>query len=388
MTNNIVFVIIGQIHKNITLTSIMFDFYGTNTEQCIIEADTWEEGYILANRTDSTHAVFVSSGTVFTNVIKFLEELNKYPHYGLVGHIVDPKNENAFWLHKQCLYLDLSLFDVEDFSVQDFVSIEPIRSPNNIHHDYTPTWLRPSTNTRQYRGQHFGERLIAKQLAAGRPVVNFHQNLRQHKTYCYKQEDVDQYLKDQQDYIELAEKQLWVFNNENYKIYNVHDTLICPASGLYWILHLISTDVKLIKLVDISKTQIQFAKDLWTFWDGLNYGKFVSNFICQYKIKHFHLDNPKIGKLDRIKLLKPSTLIDSVNNIFQQQCHRNNINNFAVKWQAAKNKNIEFYNRDIIDFLKEDNNQSDVWLSNIPDYKYTLLKHQYTKLINEHHTKN
>ena len=87
MTKKIVFVIIGQIHKNITLTSIMFDYYGTDTKQCIIEADTWEEGYILAKRTDSTHAVFVSSGTVFKNMIKFLEELNKYPHYGLVGHI-------------------------------------------------------------------------------------------------------------------------------------------------------------------------------------------------------------------------------------------------------------------------------------------------------------
>ena len=111
MTNKIVFVIIGQIHKNITLTSIMFDYYGTDTKQCIIEADTWEEGYIRATRTGSTHAVFVSSGTVFTDVIKFLEKLNKYPHYGLVGHIVDPKNDNAYiWIY---LYSMLKIFQFE-----------------------------------------------------------------------------------------------------------------------------------------------------------------------------------------------------------------------------------------------------------------------------------
>lgn len=387
MTNKTVFVVVGDVNKNLTLTSLMFDYYGRATGLSVIKADTWEAGYDLAIAENGTHALFVSAGTVFSDVMEFLKRLDNYPNYGLVGHIVDPLNHDAFWLHEQCLYLDLSLFSADDFVIQDFSSTEPIRSPLNIHDDYTPLWLKPSSITNQYIGKRFGERLIAKQLSTGRPVVNFHQSLRQHKTYFYKQEDFDRYLSTQQEYIQLAENQLWVFNNETYKVYNIHDTLICPAAGLYWMLHLVATEIQSIKLVDISKPQIQFAKELWKYWDGNNYGQFVADFIKQNKIQHFNLEDPYISKLDRIKLLKPSTLIDRVNATFQRQCQLYDIKDFAVNWQRVKTKNVDFYNRDIIDFLSEDNKQSDVWLSNILDYKYTLLKHQDIELTNEHHTK-
>ena len=387
MTNKTVVVVAGKVNENLTLTSLMFDYYGKTTGISVIKADSWKSGYNIARAEDNTHALFVSAGTIFTDIKAFLQQLNNYPNYGLVGHIVDPLNHDAFWLHQQCLYLDLSLFDADDFDIQDFSSIEPVRSPANIHDEYTPLWLRPSRITRQYIGKRFGERLIAKQLSSGRPVVNFHQSLRQYKTYCYKQEDFDQYLSTQEEYIKLAENQLWVFNNEPYKVYNVHDELICPGSGLYWMFHLAATDIKSVRLVDISKTQIQFVKELWKNWNGNNYGQFVSDFIKQNKIQHFNLEDPDISKLERIKLLKPSTLIDRINTTFDKQCQLHNIQDFAVNWQLAKNKNVDFYNRDIVDFLLEDNTQSDVWLSNILNYKYTLLKHQNFKLINEHHTK-
>lgn len=387
MTNKIVFVVIGEVNKNLTLTSLMFDYYGKATEFSVITADSWRSGYNMARAQGNTHALFVSAGTVFTDLKAFLQQLENYPNYGLVGHIVDPLNHDAFWLHQQCLYLDLSLFDADDFNIQDFKSVKPVRSTANIHDDYTPLWLKPSTITTHYIGKRFGERLIAKQLSAGRPIVNFNQSLRQYKTYCYKQENVDQYLTDQEEYIKLAENQLWIFNNESYQIYNVHDTLICPASGLYWMFHLVASEIQTIKLVDISRPQIQFAKKLWEEWNGSDYGQFVSDFIKQNNIKHFNLEDPNISKLDRIKLLKPSTLIDRVNATFEKQCQLHNIQDFSVKWQKIKNKNINFYNRDIVDFLLEDNKQSDVWLSNILSYKYTLLKHQNFKLTNEHHTK-
>lgn len=387
MNKKIVLVVIGDENKNLTLTSLMFDYYGKDSGLSVIAADSWKQGYILASSDKNTHALFVAAGTIFTDIVEFLKLLDAYPNYGLVGHIVDPQNHEAFWLHNQCLYLDLSLFNADDFDIKDFSSVTPIRSPVNIHDEYTPLWLKPSATVTQYTGNRSGERLIAKQLSAGRPVVNFHQSLRQYKIYCYKQEDFDRYLSTQEEYIKLAENQLWIFNNESYQIYNVHDTLICPASGLYWMFHLVASEIQTIKLVDISRPQIQFAKKLWEEWDGSNYGQFVSNFIKQNNIKHFNLEDPNISKLDKIKLLKPSTLIDRVNTTFEKQCQLYNVQDFAVKWQKIKNKNVNFYNRDIVDFLLEDNNESDVWLSNILSYKYTLLKHQNFKLTNEYHTK-
>jgi hypothetical protein len=43
----------------------------------------------------------------------------------------------------------------------------------------------------------------------------------------------------------------------------------------------------------------------------------------------------------------------------------------------------------IIDFLKTASGEFDIWLSNILDYKYTMLKHSITELqLYEHYTKS
>jgi hypothetical protein len=62
---------------------------------------------------------------------------------------------------------------------------------------------------------------------------------------------------------------------------------------------------------------------------------------------------------------------------------------FSIRWQKDKTKQIKFYNQDIIDFLKTASGEFDIWLSNILDYKYTMLKHSITELqLYEHYTKS
>jgi hypothetical protein len=63
MTKKIAFVVVGDVNKNLTLTSLMFDYYGKTTGISVIKADSWKSGYNIARAGDNTHALFVSAGT-------------------------------------------------------------------------------------------------------------------------------------------------------------------------------------------------------------------------------------------------------------------------------------------------------------------------------------
>ena len=375
--NKLVFVILDGTYKNLSLASIKFDKFGNLTKHPIIECATWTEGFLKAQ--DYTHAVFLSSGTVFTDIKAFIDTLSNYPHQGLIGHITDRGN---YYLHPQCFLLELGQFTVDDFGTADY-SMSAIRSKKNIHHDYTPLWLRSGGEVKQYTGKNFGERLIAAQLARGKIVVNWNNTIRQFKQYLYTPDLADAYIQSQQDYFDLAENQLWVFNNEFITIDPKHSRLVTPASGLFWILNLINTKVNSIDLVDISRPQLQLAKELLDNWDGVDYGSFVYNFMKSNRIIHYNLENPNLTKQERVLLLKRSIFVDRVNTVFAKYAP----SNFATLWQKSKTKRVTCHNQDIIDFLKDTTGEFDIWLSNILDYKYTMLKHSITELRSyEHYT--
>jgi hypothetical protein len=376
---NLVFVILDGTYKNLSLASIRFEKFGSLTKYPIIECTSWVEGFLKAQ--DYSHIVFLSSGTVFTDIEKFINMLNNYPHQGLIGHITDNGN---FSLHPQCFLLETKLFTVDDFNVADY-DVSVIRSDKNIHHDYTPLWLRPGTEIKHYNGRDFGERLIAAQLSRGYIVVNWNNSIRQFKQYLYTSEQADAYIQSQQDYFDLAENQLWVLNNETIEAAPKHKHLVCPASGLFWMLNLINTKIESIDLVDISRPQLQLAKELLDKWDGVDYGTFVYDFIKRNQIVHYNLENPNLSKQERVLLLKRSVFVNRVNTIFAQHMPED----FSIRWQKDKTKQIKFYNQDIIDFLKTASGEFDIWLSNILNYKYTMLKHSITELqLYEHYTKS
>jgi len=353
------------------LASIKFDKFGNLTKYPVIECDSWQQGFLEAQQHYS-HAVFLSSGTVFTDTAEFLRILHNYPHQGLIGHITDKEN---YCLHPQCFLLELGAFSVDDFDIADY-SMSVIRSDKNIHHDYTPLWLRPGNEVTHYTGKNFGERLIAAQLARGKIVTNWNNAIRQFKQYLYTPELVDAYVQSQQDYFDLAENQLWVFNNETVTVAPQHDRLVTPASGLFWMLSLINIKTQSLDLVDISRPQLQLAKELLTNWDGTDYGSFVYDFMKRNRIVHYNLENPNLSKQERVLLLKRSVFVDRVNTVFEKHVPVD----FSARWQDAKTKTVKFHNQDIIDFLKTTTGSFDVWMSNILDYKYTMLKHSIVEL--------
>lgn len=361
---------------NQTLSTVKFDRYGTPTNINFITCESWVEGFIKARSLRYRFALFVNAGTVFLDINLFLEQLSQYPHKGLIGHIIDTKDPTRFFnLDEQCFFLDLDMFQKDDFTISSFVATLPQRSDTNLHDDYTPLWLTPNNSEQQsWSGTAFGEKLLARQLTRD-IVVNWNNTFRDNKNFLYNENAVQSWNNTQNGYTSLAENQLWVFNNEHIPIAN-KNKLLAPASGLCWIKNLIISPADKVDLVDISKPQLALAEQLWSIWDGINYGEFVFNFIKENKIIHINLDQPTMSDLDRIKLKSSKIFIETVNSIFEKQM--SNIVDFAEQWKEIKNKKqVTFVQADMVKLLPkylETTDEFNLWVSNILDYKYTLIK--------------
>ena len=171
---------------NQTLSTIKFGQFGAPTGINYIVCDHWVDGFSKAQELNYDYGIFVNSGTVFSDITEFTQQLLSYPHYGLIGHIIDPKDPQRFFnLDQQCFVLQLNKFDVEDFSTLEFTSPQAVRSETNLHDDYTPLWIKPKdSNLKVWPGVAFGERILAKQLNSG-VAVNFNNTLRDNKKFLY-----------------------------------------------------------------------------------------------------------------------------------------------------------------------------------------------------------
>lgn len=361
-------------HYNITLASVRFDKFGDVIDHVIITCDDWAEGMIRAKKAGHDHALFLDSGTVIADFDRFRDNLSRYPHYGLIGHLIWHKDQNLY-LDPQCWFVDLARFDVDDLT-RDLISHPtPTRSNKNIHDDHTPLWVSPGDGHVSYASDRFGQGLIARQLSDGRTVVNWNQTIRDIKHYIYPgncMEQLDGYFR---EYLDLASSQLWIFNNEPLKIIG-SPSLVTPASGLSWMINLLHPTTQRVQLVDISHRQIEFAHALWQEWDGTDYGQFCWNFITANDLQHWQLDRPDLSPIDRLKLKSPARFIQYVNEQFAQITAQVDLSDFASAWQRARSgKKVSFCRGNIVDLVLQDRLDSfdAIWTSNILDYKWTLL---------------
>jgi hypothetical protein len=194
----------------------------------------------------------------------------------------------------------------------------------------------------------------------------------------YREEIYQRWLESQQKYIDLAESQLWITNNQKL-FYKDTKHLISPASGLYWIMSAVTQDIDKITLVDISKNQIELATLLVNQWDGTNYSEFVFNFIKDKKLTHLQFDQP-LSPLERLQMQKKEYFCQRVDNLFQQQLDNVNLtkDEFQTKWANIKNILFNIINDNIVSQVNSGavtlDTTTTIWLSTILDYKYTWFK--------------
>jgi len=360
---------------NHTLASLQYEYWGTQVKRELIIVDNWKDGYQKAVSGGERYGLFINSGTVFQNFDQFLSLLDNYPHRGLIGHIVDPLNCEYFWLDDQCFYVDLSLITAESFDTGPSMAPVAVRSKQNIHHDYTPLMLSRGNGSRKISGVQFGEKLIAQVLEKTGTVVNWNQTSRMNKSFLYDLQQLERWKEFNKEYTQLAESQLWVFNNEEW-VPAITPTVTCPGSGMFWIFTILQPTVQCLNIVDISISQIKYTKSLWEDWDGNNFGEYVFDFIRNHNIQHLQLgDQRALTTEEQLKLKKRQLFVDRVNYEFKKQLEAHQIENFTEKWQASKHKTVNFYNKNIIDWVDQYGvPEGYTWKSNIDTYKYTLLK--------------
>jgi len=363
---------------NLTLSSIQFDKHGLFTKQQIIICNSWEEGLSEAQRHGYTQALFVNSGTVFTDWLSWKDLVNTYPHSGLIAHIIWYPGQHVE-LDEQCWFMNIEKAPKDVFNSSNVTYPLPIRSNENLHDDYTPLWIKSGPLHISHEVDGFGQSIIAHHFKNNNLIVNWNNNARDLKYFLYsgKPELVTQYKSKIKDYIDLAESQLWILNNESISVVNA-SSLLTPGSGLFWVLNIISDATSQMQITDISKTQITFCESLWNKWDGIDYGQFAWEFIKKYKLQHYQIDNPNLTKLEQLKLRKETIFVEYVNSRVDQLLDDIGLTQaqFQHKWKyATQNKKIKFSNDNLIDWvLTNGSNDYDyIWTTNILSYKWTLL---------------
>lgn len=368
---------------NQTLASVCYDPYGSKTNQDLIICDDWIDGFEQAKKSGSRRVLFIDSGTVFFNWAQWIQALERYPHRGLIGHIVWKKTQDTYpWLHPQCWYIEGDLIDATSWTNSSLSSPSPLASDQNIHDDYTPLYLKPDKDEHlSCQTSKFGQNLIAAQLSRQRPVVNWNQKMRGLKHYLYADDPSQQEIwkQSQQEYLELAENQFWILNNEIIQVLPGRRQL-SPAAGLHWIINICHPDVDEIKVVDISVQQVEFAQHLWHHWDGEDYGQQVINFIQSKKLTHYEIDRPNLDPLERLKLKNRSYLKKYVNEKFGELTGYD----FKQKWQIAQQtKTVTFCVENLVRCVLDQGmlDSDSIWLSNILDYKWTMLNSTRDEII-------
>lgn len=216
-----------------------------------------------------THAVVFSTGTEFINGRSFfsaVEELVKTDFF-IAGHILDRK-EAYYELHHQCYVINLSKYKelgCPAVGKQDLGSahkqLEPMRSVENIHDDYTPTHISCGAVNTQYSHKMHGWNILSTAFANNFPVVVFNAKIRNNKKHYYP-ENQTEFLKHVQ----------WAYQRYNYcstefvhkehteeitATSNNYDQIITPASG-NWFLSCVGSKPLHVIMYDYNEKSLEY----------------------------------------------------------------------------------------------------------------------------------
>jgi hypothetical protein len=156
---------------------------------------------------DYEYCVVFSPGTEFINGDKFFTELESYldKDFFIMGHILD-RNEAYYELHHQCYVINLKYYkqyNCPDIGKQILGSkhrqTKPHRSNDNIHDDYTPSWVSGGEDETDYSHKMHGHNILSIAFDNDIPVLVFDEPFRQNKKHYYP-ENIDVFL-DQINYI-------------------------------------------------------------------------------------------------------------------------------------------------------------------------------------------
>ena len=149
-------------------------------------------------------AIVISAGTEFINGNTFFE--NHPKEYDLIAHILDG-GDAYYGIHPQCFSINLSTYiDLEcpKFGNQEpfssHVQNNPMRSYNNIHDDYLPTWVAPGKIEGKYKHKLPGWNLVSAFLNKNKRIETYSAEVREGKFYLYTKGETTNYIYQKYNY--------------------------------------------------------------------------------------------------------------------------------------------------------------------------------------------
>lgn len=257
-----------------------------------------EDAMLREAAKDYTHAVVLTTGTEFINGDEFFHEVEKEVYSGkdffIIGHIPD-RDDGYYELHDQCYIINLNTYkELGEPTVGEFTyysehtQVEPRRSDENIHDDYTPIWVTSGDTERTYKHKWHGWNILSVAFAHNKHVKVIMERFRNNKVYYYPNYEPAFIPKSSYLYGKnqvAAQTMFYPHNTEEIVPVDFKGPirqLVIQASGLNWVDYLITygyTKDTVVRFVDYNLFALECMKEITDNWDGTDYSIFVKNYI-------------------------------------------------------------------------------------------------------------
>ena len=244
-----------------------------------------DEDRLLSKLADYDYAVIMSPGTEYINGYAFFDSLNNLitNDFFLAGHVLDRSKYDAYYeLHHQCYVINLKYYRQLNYPEVGKLEynvlhqqIEPLRSTENFHDDYTPKFVSKGTDVKTYKNRCHGWNLLSLAFNNNLPVLIFDDSIRNNKKHYYPESEQDYYK--QAEYIEYklnyCKNEFMHKNNTECSngITKTYNQVVIPASGTLY-LDLITSGV--VVFYDYNQKSLDYYKENCIKKDGIDY-KFI-----------------------------------------------------------------------------------------------------------------
>lgn len=254
----------------------------------------------LLNCTDAWAVVITAGNVIFKpGIIDDIVEYCKRENSPLAGHILN--FNNYYQLHPQFFCINVDLYKQWGFGLEpepgfdSFITCPIERSVDNVHDNYTPWWIKSSSDeiVNIVSPDGFASRYITWLIRKGHKIVNIPSEIRQNKLYSYvdhNHKDIRCFVKDvnyicndsgANQFLSYAKRNLegldlgfYPINTEPFTEINQPAKLGSFAGVCGGIKPAIITsqscfapDIKVV-LFDISSMAIEWQRWLRQHWDG------------------------------------------------------------------------------------------------------------------------
>lgn len=259
-------------------------------------------------------AVVFSTGTEFitgTSFFEFVESLNPDLFF-LYGHILDRKDA-YYELHSQCYVINLGRYrelgcpaiGQQTLGAQH-TQIEPSRSMDNYHDDYTPVWIDQGSQLRQYNHRAHGWNILSIGLSTqpGGSIKPFSESVRREKKHYYPENKTEFF-----SHVSWAYARQHHCENELVHQENTEDTpnldgitqIFTPAAGGWWMAY----PGRRVVVYDYNENSLSYWRDRCSKIEGLK---------CEFMKLNLLVDD--INLKDILDVSQQCTTLINFSNIF------------------------------------------------------------------------